>query len=110
MGNLAMDVARPKDMVQGMGIAAIAGLAVNCFTAIGAFVAGSGSWNDGYLAEAFARFWSPLAPCIRGVAALANTLLYMSELTAVAHLVSSMGDPGDDLRLLPACFAQRLMS
>lgn len=110
LGNLASDLARPQDMVRGMTLAAIAGLLVNVLCTCGALASGAGSWDDDFLAVAYGRLWSPLEPWIRTCASLANLALYMSELTTVAQLVSSLGDPDDDLRFLPASFSRRLPS
>lgn len=105
MGNLASNVASPKDFVGGQLLAAFLTpfLYASCtFAALGA---GQAAWGDGYLAEAYGRYYSPLAPWVCFCAGLANLLLYTSEFTTVVHLIQSMADPQDELRLLPRVFA-----
>jgi len=110
MGNLASDVHSPSDLVRGLTLAAAATLVLYTLCTFAALGAGPGSWSGGYLAVAYGRFCAPLAPWICICAGLANSLLYTSELTAVARLIQSMGDPKDELRLLPTCFARQFSS
>jgi len=108
MGNLASDVASPKDLVRGQLLAAFLACFLYVSCTVAALGAGPAAWGDGYLAEAYGRYYSPLAPWVCFCAGLANMLLYTSELTAVVHLIQSMADPQDELRLLPRCLACQL--
>merc|ERR1711879_1144329 len=72
MGNLASDVATPKDMFVGMSLAAVTAMLVNLMCTVAALAAGAGSWSDGYLAVAFGRYWMALRPWITACAGLAN--------------------------------------
>jgi len=104
MGNLASRVESPQAMLRGLvGTACFVPLLyVVCIVV--AAGAGPGSWEDGYLAVAFGSYLACLRPWICFCAALSTILMYMSELTTVGFLVQSMGDPQDELRLLPAWF------
>jgi len=110
MGNLASEVRSPSDLVSGLTWAALTTLALYSVCMFAALGAGAGSWTGGFLAVAYGRFYAPLAPWICVCAGLANSLLYTSELTTVSRLIQSMGDPEEELRLLPTCFARQFTS
>lgn len=108
MGNLAGEVAKPRSLVVGLASAALACPAVYVLCTFGALAAGPGTWDDGYLAEAYGRFWRPLSPAIVAMGGASNFLLYSTELGCVARLMQAMADPDLGLRLLPSCLAGRL--
>ncbi|CAK9001761.1 unnamed protein product [Durusdinium trenchii] len=107
-GNLAEEVAGPRQLLQGLLWAALAAFIVYLlctWQALGA----EGSWQDGYLAIAYRRFWQPLGIWVCISAALANTLLYTSELAVVARFLQSLGDSSEAMpQLLPSCFRREL--
>eukprot|EP00913_Durusdinium_trenchii_P019794 g18607.t1 len=87
------EVAGPRQLLQGLLWAALAAFIVYLlctWQALGA----EGSWQDGYLAIAYRRFWQPLGIWVCISAALANTLLYTSELAVVARFLQSLGPKG----------------
>uniref|UniRef100_A0A7S0B522 Amino acid permease/ SLC12A domain-containing protein n=1 Tax=Pyrodinium bahamense TaxID=73915 RepID=A0A7S0B522_9DINO len=110
MGNLASEVRGPQDLVWGMALAGAASLALYVACMLGALGVGAGPWTGGYLATAYGKYFAPLAPWISVCAGLANSLLYTSELTTVTRLIQSMGDPHDELGLLPTTFARQFTS
>ncbi|CAK9069017.1 Hypothetical protein SCF082_LOCUS34641 [Durusdinium trenchii] len=106
--SLAQEVAGPRQLLQGLLWAALAAFIVYLlctWQALGA----EGSWQDGYLAIAYRRFWQPLGIWVCISAALANTLLYTSELAVVARFLQSLGDSSEAMpQLLPSCFRREL--
>ena len=62
-GNLAEDVADPLHLVKGMLSAAVIALAVYFVCTFGALAVGPGTWQDGYLALAYAKLWAPQLAC-----------------------------------------------
>jgi len=110
MGNLASEVKSPVVFVQGLTAASFMIPLLYVVCTIGALAAGPGSWDDGYLAVAYGKFWPPLTPWIVTMAGVGNFLLYVSELTCIAHLLQSMGSAEHGEQLLPKIFARKLTS
>lgn len=108
MGNLATTVRSPQDLVRGL---VGAGWVVPCLYAVclvAAAGAGPSPWDDGYLAVAYGTFLGPLRGWMCFSAGLSTILLYLSELTTAGLLVQSMGDPAEQLGLLPSWFGVRI--
>ncbi|OLP93721.1 putative polyamine transporter [Symbiodinium microadriaticum] len=110
-GNLAEDVADPLHLVKGMLSAAVIALAVYFVCTFGALAVGPGTWQDGYLALAYAKLWAPLGPWICFSAAFSNSLIYTSELAVTSRFLQSLGRSSSDLpRLLPGVLQKELSS
>eukprot|EP00928_Gymnodinium_smaydae_P006192 TRINITY_DN12161_c0_g1_i3.p1 TRINITY_DN12161_c0_g1~~TRINITY_DN12161_c0_g1_i3.p1 ORF type:complete len:512 (+),score=50.42 TRINITY_DN12161_c0_g1_i3:75-1610(+) len=109
MGNLASEVATPAAMARGLAMAASWCPLVYILCTFGALAAGPGDWNEGYLAVAYGKLWWPLRTWIVVVAGISNFLLYVSELTCVAHLIQSMAEgSASDGNFVSTLFAKQL--
>mmetsp|Transcript_165405 Transcript_165405/g.530760 ORF Transcript_165405/g.530760 Transcript_165405/m.530760 type:complete len:435 (-) Transcript_165405:105-1409(-) len=113
IGSLAQEVAGPGALIRGLALAMLAGPVVYIGCTFGALAAGPGSWEDGYLAVAYGKFWPPLTPWIVFAGSLSNFLLYISELSCLARLIQSLGIGGGSSQLLngfrsrPSCTCSR---
>eukprot|EP00434_Breviolum_minutum_P041112 symbB.v1.2.036567.t1/scaffold5193.1/size29919/1 len=108
-GNLAEDVAGPFELIHGLLYAALAAFVVYVLCTFQALTV-DGSWEDGYLSVAYRHLWTPLGLWVCISAALANSLLYTSELAVVSRFFQALGGEGstDVPRLLPSCFKKEL--
>eukprot|EP00435_Cladocopium_sp_Y103_P016095 s1521_g4.t1 len=107
-GNLAEDVAGPKDLVHGLLFAALSAFVVYVLCTFQA-LSDDGAWQDGYLSLAYGRLWAPLGIWVCVSAALSNSLLYTSELAVVSRLLQALGGSSPDApQLLPSFFRKEL--